>query len=1220
MLSTDPAPIRRLRKNYILALTTVALLLLCGQVVMHYSLQKRVQKAQDARLLSRMRGLSQQLIKSALAIERANDPVSQQKHLDEMESVLKGLDEAAQVWRTEEWEQGLNEKTIAEIKASAQIVGPLHRKLVAQANQILSLAKSQQLSSPEKETRINQLVEQMLAIDTQYTRALENIFVVYSQALLNKFQGARVLELVFFGLTVLTLLLEGLYVFRPAIARIRNVFEALSKSQKSLHYSEERYRRLIEDTHSMVCKHDLNGTLLFVNGPASQAVGFPINELVGSNFRELLVPQVRHLFDDYLERIKRNKIDKGLFVGQTKSGKEFIWEYSNILYEEEGEEPYILGHAHDITERRRAERALQQKTEILQKVFDHIPVMINLFSAQGELLTVNREWERTLGWTFEEARQTPDLMARLHPDPQEFKKVWDRINSRDTQWQDFKITTRDGNVIHTTWSNVRLSDGTVIGIGKDSTARVKASEALRESETRFRAAFDSAASGMALVGCDGQWLKVNSALCEMLGYTETELLKLSAKEMTYPEDAPANQRQIRSLLEGKENSAHYEKRFVHKLGHVVWTSISNSLVRDDAGQPLYFIVQAQDITEQKRNAETLRIYTAEIELKNVELDQALSAARDAARARTEFLANVSHEMRTPMNGIIGMGSLLLETSLDSEQKEYANSIRNCARSLLEVISDILDYSKIEAHKLYLENTEFDVQEVIKGIADVFSYRATEKGLAFHCDMAEIDDIGKVWGDPNRLRQVLVNLVGNAIKFTEQGEIEVKVKLEEQSKKRARYRFMVRDTGIGIAREKQDMIFEGFTQADGSATRQYGGTGLGLAISKQLVALMGGQIGVESNLDAGSTFWFTVTLGIQKDAVNGSESALNQNGKVAQAAASNIKRLFDAGSFDLNAAVVAEQIHLDEGYDEHRTLPLTDSQSESESGNQPLFDQSAGLSDSANQSPLDSSNELICFDQSAASSAYVEVASGKARDARILLVEDHLINQKLVANLLRKTGYQVDVVGNGREACEAAKACSYDLILMDVQLPEMDGYKATAAIRTFEGDGRHTPIIAVTSRTLAGDREQCLAAGMDDYLSKPIRLAELMAIVERWLEPESEDDLSQPPIDLTELKRCTQGDEGLIEEIIEVFLADAPLRIARLSAAIALGDSAAARYEAHTLLGVCSTVGARGLHKLCVDLERINLEQELLQASNLLSALESEMIRVRDYFNKETGVA
>ncbi|HYE73522.1 MAG TPA: PAS domain-containing protein, partial [Blastocatellia bacterium] len=271
MLITDPTPIRRLRKNYILALTTVALLLLCGQIVMHYSLQKRIQRAQDARLLSRARGLGQQLIKTSLAIGRASDPVTRQRHIDEMESVLKSWSEATEVWRTGEWQQGLSEKTIAEIKTLSQVFGPLHRKLTAHIDELLRLAKSPEISSVEKEARINQIIEQILVIDASYTQSLENIFAIYSEALLNKFQGSRWLELIFFGLTALTLLLEGLFVFRPAIARIRTAFDDLANSQKSLHRSEERYRKLIENTHGLVCKHDLNGNFLFANAVALQA-------------------------------------------------------------------------------------------------------------------------------------------------------------------------------------------------------------------------------------------------------------------------------------------------------------------------------------------------------------------------------------------------------------------------------------------------------------------------------------------------------------------------------------------------------------------------------------------------------------------------------------------------------------------------------------------------------------------------------------------------------------------------------------------------------------------------------------------------------------------------------------------------------------------------------------------------------------------------------------
>ncbi|HYE72506.1 MAG TPA: response regulator, partial [Blastocatellia bacterium] len=380
-----------------------------------------------------------------------------------------------------------------------------------------------------------------------------------------------------------------------------------------------------------------------------------------------------------------------------------------------------------------------------------------------------------------------------------------------------------------------------------------------------------------------------------------------------------------------------------------------------------------------------------------------------------------------------------------------------------------------------------------------------------------------------------------------------------SNTRVRYRFTVRDTGIGIARDKQAMIFDSFTQADGSATRRYNGTGLGLAIAKQLVAMMGGQIGVESAPNAGSTFWFTVTLGIANQEIKKGEPALNAVCRTVQANPTESRLLIDGENHDWRAAIIDQLISANGAQCETTALPPSLSLSET--------DLSRALSDPLEQSldhqpSVNSSTDLLPTS---------DIASSKVRKAKILLVEDHPINQKLVANLLRKIGYEVDLVNNGREACEAFKAQSYDLILMDVQLPEMDGYKATSAIRKIEGSERHTPIIALTSRALAGDREQCLAAGMDDYLSKPVKGTELVGMVERWIEPGDEYDLSQPLIDLSELRRCAEGDEDLVQEIIKVFLVDAPSRLARLSKAIASGDSKAVEYEAHTLMGVCTTV-------------------------------------------------
>ena len=467
-------------------------------------------------------------------------------------------------------------------------------------------------------------------------------------------------------------------------------------------------------------------------------------------------------------------------------------------------------------------------------------------------------------------------------------------------------------------------------------------------------------------------------------------------------------------------------------------------IEDQLGQQTYemrllplnwdeWIAVVRNITALKASEQRLKDNTQELEQKNEELEKALAAAREATRMKSRFLANMSHEIRTPMNGVLGMTDFLLGTGLSEEQQEYAEAIKRSADSLLALIEDILDLSRVEAGKLRLDRSDFALQSTIAETASIFALQARAKGLEFVSNISPGLPEYAV-GDPGRLRQVLTNLLGNAIKFTERGQVVLKAEVVSQVRDAIQLKFTVQDSGIGIPPGEQGRLFDAFTQVDESNTRKYGGTGLGLAISRQLVELLGGEIGVGSEPGKGSKFWFTASFGKSK-------------------------------------------------------RPSTAARA----GNQP--DSALHPTPAPRVAAVKSQTGTA---QRATGPALVSKGPPSQKSMRILLAEDNEINQRIALRLLQKLGLSADAVVNGREAVEALEKRRYDLVLMDCQMPDMDGFEATAVIRQREGGSRHQTICALTANAMDGDRERCLAAGMDNYISKPLGLEKLRQALDRWI--------------------------------------------------------------------------------------------------------------------------
>jgi len=674
----------------------------------------------------------------------------------------------------------------------------------------------------------------------------------------------------------------------------------------------------------------------------------------------------------------------------------------------------------------------------------------------------------------------------------------------------------------------------------------------------------------------------------------------------------------------------------------------------------------------------------QVSVRTEQLERAKNAAEAASRAKSAFLATMSHEIRTPMNGVLGMTEMLLGTSLSEAQRNYTRLVKRSGEHLLVIINDILDFSKIEAGKLTIEYINFNLWDLLDDIHTVYTPQAQNKGISFDFDIANDIPVA-ICGDPNRLRQIMANLLGNAIKFTDHGRIEARVRVASEDSQAVMLRFEVHDTGIGISREARGRLFEAFSQADDSTTRKFGGTGLGLAISKQLVELMGGAIGVDNGAKQGSVFWFTVSFDkrrVDPDAPGGQQHSLDgmrvlvvdedettrialerhlagwhlvcEGADGARAAFERLAASARAGQ-PFDAAIVNMELSQSSGLLLASTIkadPLTRPTrivllSPERVAADPVQRREAGVAYQLIE-PARAADLFACLGNRPRGSTAPAAqflppprpagGEGSARVRRVLLAEDNPVNVEVAKAMLESLGLQTQVARNGAEALEAVRSTSFEAVLMDCQMPVMDGFAATSEIRREEQDAgrpRTLPVIAITANALQGDREACLAAGMDDYLSKPFTQAELAGVIGRWialplstrvhhdqavptLPLEAREVIQRAVINARALENIRalslQGGDALVSKVIAAYVGDTPQHLRTLRQAIGGEDADTVRRIAHSLKSASANVGADTLARLCKDLEQMGRAACVTGAATLLTDMEEEFLAVRQSLN------
>ena len=1062
---------------------------------------------------------------------------------------------------------------------------------------------------------------------------------------------------------------------RDALEEGTKANEELVVAHRELMSKESQLGGFLEGTTDLIAAIDTNYRLLTFNGAYKREIEniFGTEIDVGSDIIDAQspFPEMSRTSKELWDRALNGESHKSEQLSRTSEGTVVYFEITyNPIRNSDGEIVGACQIARDSTERRLNAENLKKERDFVNAAFEVSSALVFVLDREGRIVRFNRACELASGFTVEEVRGRVFWNVLLPAEEiQSAKTRMRKLNNAeggDGEWLCHWVT-KDEKQILISWQTSAILDEDdrvefIVATGIDVTEKHE----IETSKNRMLDILENSDDFISISDLHGNIVYLNKAGRMLLGLGRDSDISKLRLQGCHPDWA-------REVIQSEGIPA--AAKYGSWLGNTALRTVDNVEIptshmilahKNESGRVQYLSTVARNRTSEK--------------LLEEELADARDTAIQATNLKSEFLANMSHEIRTPMNGIIGIAELMSSTKLTEEQEDYVRSIRKSGEALLTIINDILDFSKIEAGKLEFENKPFDLSECVEGVIDLFVHQARSKELELDL-LIQTGVPRSINGDAGRLRQVLTNLVGNAVKFTKSGSVIVRLTAVD-----SKLKFEVRDSGIGISEEDQQYLFKAFGQANSSIANRFGGTGLGLAISKQLVSMMGGEIAVESEEGVGSQFSFTLpfrqTTVVEQTAypnlrqssvrrllvVNANlelgtnmiyrlksmsllaelardtneairlinaAAELNEHfdGVIIDGSVSDLERLKD--HIEVKARFRRTKVFLALYPDDKTTINSTEGWDSSRFIAKPV--RTSGIvralaDDSSFVPQLPVVNETVTFSE-------VE-APRTGTNARILIAEDNLVNQKVIVNQVAKLGFEVELVENGKEAVDAISKYSYDVVLMDCQMPVMDGFEATRTIREMQSEASKTPIIAVTAHAIAGDRERCLAEGMDDYISKPTDQKTLKEVLDKWISSSVEDtnvnsiiglesSVDAEPEEEPTQERTTRSEEAgilarldelgeacgheVVSECVSLFLNDSLTAFNNLEFAFKKLDYEELAREAHKLKGSAANMGATRLPKICENLMLKAEDEDEMRVALLLKGVAGELRFLRPVY-------